>query len=83
MCVEGKSEATLRKAVCQYAYQRIEVYRGPDSLDRYTYGLFWMANYHPGHPDGEYRWAERAQIFFCRLPKSLNEYDVTDQQREC
>ena len=43
---------------------RIE-YHGPsDSHGRCAFTLFWMADYHPGHPDGEYRTAERGQV--CR-----------------
>lgn len=44
---------------------RAEVYRGPDSLGRYSYAVAWMADYHPGHPKGENRRAERWQHFFC------------------
>lgn len=47
---------------------RVEVHRGPDERGRYGYTLFWMTNYHPGHPDGEYGWRERGQVFFC-VPK--------------
>ena len=47
---------------------RIEVSSGPDSHDRYHYVKFWYADYHPGHPKGEYRHAERAQHFFGHLP---------------
>jgi hypothetical protein len=43
---------------------RGEIYSGPDSEGRYHYGLFWLADYHPGHPEGEYRRAERGQHFF-------------------
>lgn len=46
------------------AKSRIEVYEGPDSLGRYHYALFWIADYHPGHPNGEHRLAERGQHFF-------------------
>jgi hypothetical protein len=48
---------------------RIEIHSGPDSLGRYSYTLFWMADYHPGHPDGEHRIAERGQCFFAPLRK--------------
>lgn len=47
---------------------RVEIHSGPDALGRYHYTLFWLANYHPGHPDGEYGWRERAQEFFAELP---------------
>lgn len=42
---------------------RIEIYEGPDKHGDYSYGLFWWAWYHPGHPDGEYAWRERGQMF--------------------
>jgi hypothetical protein len=47
---------------------RVEVHSGPDSLGRYSYTLFWEADYHPGHPEGENRRAERGQCFFGPLP---------------
>ena len=52
--------------------RRIEIRSGPDSLGRYSYTLFWMADYHPGHPEGEYARRERAQGFFATLPKWSN-----------
>ena len=53
---------------CRRKPERIEIVSGPDSLNRYTYVLVWCADYHPGHPEGEYRHAERAQVFFALLP---------------
>lgn len=50
-------------------YTRIEIHSGPDERGRYHYTRFWMADYHPGHPDGEYRRAERAQHFHAPLPE--------------
>ena len=47
---------------------RLELYSGPDERGRYHFALFWMADYHPGHPDGEYRLAERGQHFFGTPP---------------
>lgn len=44
----------------------------PDSLGRRHYWLFWVANYHPGDPAGEYHTAERGQIFFGVPPKTVN-----------
>ena len=35
-----------------------------DSLGRCHFSLHWIATYHPGHPDGEYRLAKRGQHFF-------------------
>ena len=35
-----------------------------DSLRRCVFLLHWMADYHPGHPLGEYRIAERGQYYF-------------------
>ena len=42
---------------------RIEYHDGPDSFGNYTFTVYWLAEYHPGHPDGEYRLAERGQVF--------------------
>jgi len=44
--------------------RRIEIYEGPDRRGRFHYALFWWADYHPGHPLGENRLAERGQHFF-------------------
>ena len=49
--------------------KRIEIHGGPDGLGRYSYTLFWWADYHPGHPDGEHARRERAQEFFGALPE--------------
>jgi hypothetical protein len=46
---------------------RIEVYSGPDEKGRWEFAKFWMADYHPGDPAGEYRWAERGQHFHAPL----------------
>lgn len=43
---------------------RIEYHSKTDRLGRCSFTLYWMADYHPGHPDGEYRTAERGQCFF-------------------
>jgi len=43
---------------------RGELESGPDDRGRYHYTLSWWADYHPGHPDGENRMAERSQHFF-------------------
>jgi hypothetical protein len=45
-------------------FHRGEIISGPDKMGRYTFFLYWMADYHPGDPQGEYRHAERGQIFF-------------------
>ena len=42
---------------------RIEIHEGPDQNGHYLYTLYWTADYHPGHPDGEHRTAERGQVF--------------------
>lgn len=49
-------------------YTRIEVHSGPDRLGRYSHTRFWMTDYTPGHPDGEYKLREVGQVFFCELP---------------
>lgn len=43
---------------------RIEYHSTTDTQGRCHFSLHWMAAYHPGHPDGEYRTAERGQHFF-------------------
>jgi len=46
---------------------RIEYHdAGPDEQGRRRFTLFWMADYHPGHPLGEYRTAERGQVFWAK-----------------
>lgn len=57
---------------------RIAIVSGPDELDRYVYFLYWMADYHPGHPHGEHRLAERGQLFKATLPdpKTLKNPEV-------
>lgn len=42
---------------------RIEYHSLTDEWGRCHFSLHWMADYHPGHPDGEYRRAERGQHF--------------------
>ena len=49
-------------------YTRIEVVSGPDAMGRYGHFRYWLADYHPGHPDGENRRAERGHIFHAALP---------------
>jgi len=49
--------------------RRIEIEDGPDELGRYHYFIFWLADYHPGHPEGEYARRERGQMFHAALPK--------------
>ncbi len=40
--------------------RRVQTLTGPDRLHIWAY---WLADYHPGHPDGEHRIAERGQFF--------------------
>ena len=42
---------------------RIEYRSASDDLGRCHFGLYWMADYHPGDPAGEHRTAERCQEF--------------------
>ena len=44
--------------------RRIEYHSLSDDLGRCQFTLYWTADYHPGHPLGEYRTAERGQRFF-------------------
>jgi hypothetical protein len=46
-----------------YPTHRIEIYEGPNKNGYYHIAEFWMADYHPGHPLGEHRVAERGQHF--------------------
>jgi len=51
---------------------RIEI-RGPIQADgRCHFVLFWMANYHPGDPNGEYGWRERGQHFYANPDRFRN-----------
>ena len=52
---------------------RIEIRGEPDALGRRSYTLFWMADYHPGHPEGESGWRERGQCFFAVPPTDVPE----------
>jgi hypothetical protein len=58
--------------------KRVEIYEGPDDRGRYSYALFWWADYHPGHPDGEHAHRERGQHFFGVPPTGL---PITDMRR--
>lgn len=49
-------------------YTRVEIFSGPDEQGRYGHFRYWMSDYHPGHPKGEYRTAERGQVHFSALP---------------
>jgi hypothetical protein len=48
------------------APRRIEYEPGAksDSQGRCHFTLFWWAQYHPGHPEGEFGQRERAQCYF-------------------
>lgn len=62
--------------------RRLEIHRGPDSLGRYGYSIYWLDDYFPGHPGGEYKVRERGQNFFGKLPEwykgDRNEYSARD-----
>ncbi|PIY22031.1 MAG: hypothetical protein COZ11_14200 [Deltaproteobacteria bacterium CG_4_10_14_3_um_filter_51_14] len=47
---------------------RIEYHSKSDDKSRCHFTLFWMAGYHPGHPDGEFGLRERGQVFLV-IPK--------------
>jgi len=61
-------------------FTRGEILKGPDSLGHYHYALFWIADYHPGHPDGEHRRAERVQHFFGTLEKGVKYEDLRESR---
>lgn len=52
-----------------------EIYSPSDALGRCHYALFWMTNYHPGHPKGEHRRAKRGQHFFGPPPPGISYRD--------
>jgi len=55
---------------------RVELHdEKPDRYGRYRYTMFWLADYHPGHPDGEHAIRERAQEFFAVPPAQGEEND--------
>ena len=43
--------------------ERIEYRSKTDKWGRCSFTLYWMADYTPGHPEGEYVRRERAQCF--------------------
>lgn len=50
----------------------IDIVSAGDEKGRYTFFSYHVADYHPGHPEGEYRTAWRGQIFFTNLKEYLN-----------
>ena len=52
----------LVKAMTQT--KRIEYHTLPDLYNKCRFTLIWKAEYHPGDPAGEYRTAERGQVFY-------------------
>jgi len=54
-----------RMATTCQPIHRIEYHdAGPDDHGRRRFTVFWMADYHPGDPRGEYRTAERGQEYW-------------------
>ena len=43
------------------------IHDGPDKDEKYLFTLYWWADYHPGHPDGEHRLAIRGQVYRSRI----------------
>lgn len=58
-----------RPADPELSGRRCEIQSGPDKEGRYRFTLYWTADYHPGHPEGEHRRAERGQCFHAALPE--------------
>ena len=52
---------------------RVEIMSEPDSRGRVRYVAYWIAEYHPGHPEGEDMTRERAQHFFGVPPDRFDE----------
>lgn len=42
----------------------IEITSGRNSEGKCAYNLHWLADYHPGHPEGEHRLGIRSQGYF-------------------
>lgn len=59
-------------------FTRLEIYEGPNKHGEYHFALFWMADYHPGHPEGEYRHAERGQHFLAPIVEHLRDVPQKD-----
>jgi len=45
-------------------HNRIEYNTPLDKDGKCSFFLYWFADYHPGDPGGEYRIAERCQVFY-------------------
>ncbi len=56
---------------------RGEIIGGPDSRGAFTYFLYWMDDYFPGHPEGEYVIRERGQIFRELSGRHLDDESIT------
>lgn len=66
------AEVEAERAKRRVEFTRIEFHDdGPDHLGRRRYTLFWMADYHPGHPDGEHGRRERGQCFHADPARAL------------
>lgn len=61
-------------------YTRLEIYEGPNKQGDYHYALFWMADYHPGHPEGEHGLRERGQHFLAPIPKWTDSLKQVDKR---
>jgi len=49
--------------------QRVEIHGEPDEEGKQHWSLHWLADYHPGHPDGEHGIRERGQHFHTVIPE--------------
>lgn len=80
----AKKDGTWVHAECtketSKGYTRIEIYEGPNKQGNYHYALFWMADYHPGHPDGEYGLRERGQHFRAPIPEWTDSLKQVDKR---
>lgn len=68
-------------------FTRLEIIAGPLRYDRdtgepvYHYALFWMADYHPGHPEGEHARRERGQHFLAPIPAWAKKLPQEDKRK--
>lgn len=68
----------LKKAPPRFT--RIEITRGPDSLNRYAYTLYWKADWMPGNGPKENWRGQKAQCFFDTLPLRRQVGKVVDKR---
>jgi hypothetical protein len=54
-------------------YTKIEILGKPDTQGRISHMRYWMTDYCPGHPEGEYVVREKGQMLFSVLPEEIKQ----------